>query len=176
MILAQPPPVAKARKPAARNGRAVGVYGHCILPRLIDFGMRRRPFAALREQLVAGADGMASALLINPNLGAGGCGIRLDYDRTALPCLIEWQCLQSGLYVLGIEPSTNHVLGRKFAEERGELIFLEHGETRHYRTRLSVLDGAEAVAAARRDIEALHPPPADFSAPTGDFPRLGGRR
>ena len=68
--------------------------------------------------------------------------------------------------MLGIEPSTNHVLGRKFAEERGELMFLEHAETRHYRTRLSVLDGAAAIAAARRAIEALHPPPADFSAPT----------
>ena len=67
------------------------------------------------HDVVAGADGMAAAALINPALG-GGFGIRLDYDRAALPCLIEWQCLQSGLYVLGIEPSTNHVLGRKFAE------------------------------------------------------------
>ena len=100
-----------------------------------------------QHDVVAGPDGMASALLINPALGAGGFGIRLDYDRAALPCLIEWQCLQSGLYVLGIEPSTNHVLGRKFAEERGELMFLEHAEIRHYRTRLSVLDGAEAIAA-----------------------------
>ena len=128
------------------------------------------------HDVVAGPDGMASALLINPALGAGGFGVRLDYDRTALPCLIEWQCLQSGLYVLGIEPSTNHVLGRRFAEERGELMFLEHGETRHYRTRLSVLDGADAIAGARRDIEALHAPPDDFSAPTGQFPVLGDRR
>ena len=80
---------------------------------------------------------MAAAALINPALG-GGFGVRLDYDRAALPCLIEWQCLQSGLYVLGIEPSTNHVLGRRFAEERGELMFLQHGDTRNYRTRLSV--------------------------------------
>ena len=139
------------------------------------------PKADFSEQVyeldvVAGPDGMASALLINPALGAGGFGVRLDYDRTALPCLIEWQCLQSGLYVLGIEPSTNHVLGRRFAEERGELMFLEHGETRHYRTRLSVLDGADAIAGARRDIEALHAPPDDFSAPTGQFPVLGDRR
>ena len=139
------------------------------------------PRAGFSEQVyehdvVAGADGMTSALLINPALGAGGFGIRLDYDRAALPCLIEWQCLQSGLYVLGIEPSTNHVLGRKFAEDRGELMLLEHAENRHYRTRLSVLDGAAAIAAARRDIEELHPPPADFSAPTGKFPSLGGGR
>jgi Domain of unknown function (DUF4432) len=126
------------------------------------------------HDVVAGADGMASALLINPALGAGGFGIRLDYDRTALPCLIEWQCLQSGLYVLGIEPSTNHVLGRKFAEERGELMFLEHADARHYRTRLSVLDGADAIAAARREVEALHAAPADFSPPSGEFPLLRG--
>ena len=126
--------------------------------------------------MVAGADGMASALLINPALGAGGFGIRLDYERAALPCLIEWQCLQSGLYVLGIEPSTNHVLGRKFAEERGELIVLEHDEIRCYRTRLSVLDGAEAIAAARREVEALQEPPADFNPPSGEFPALGDRR
>jgi hypothetical protein len=77
--------------------------------------------------------------------------------------------------VLGIEPSTNHVPGRKFAEERGELTFLEHGATRRYRMHLSVLDGGEAIAAARDDIEALHPPPADFAGPTGQFAMLGGR-
>ena len=55
-------------------------------------------------------------------------------------------------------------------------MFLAHDETRRYRTRLSVLDGAEAIAAARRDVEALHPPLADFSPPTGEFPMLGGRR
>jgi Domain of unknown function (DUF4432) len=124
-----------------------------------------------QHDVVAGPEGMTAAALINPAL-RGGFGIRLDYDRAALPCLIEWQCLQSGLYVLGIEPSTNHVLGRKLAEERGELMFLDHGEARHYRTRLSVLDGAAAIAAARRGIEALHPPLADFTEPTGEFPIL----
>ena len=49
-------------------------------------------------------------------------------------------------------------------------MFLNHGEARSYRTRLCVLDGAAAIAAARRDIEALHPPLADFAAPTGEFP------
>ena len=114
---------------------------------------------------------MALAALINPRLGDGGFGVRLDYDRAALPCLIEWQCLQSGLYVLGIEPSTNHVLGRGFAEQRGELIELEHGESREYRTRLSVLEGADA-SAARTAIEALQAPPDDFTAATDAWPDL----
>jgi hypothetical protein len=118
---------------------------------------------------------MAPTALINPSLGAGGFGVRLDFDRTALPCLTQWQCLQSGLYVLGIEPTTNHLGGRKFAEERGELIMLEHGAVREYRTRLAVLDGAAAIAATRREIEGLQTPPAEFTPPTGAFPRLGGR-
>jgi hypothetical protein len=151
--------------------RAQGVGHRLQGPPKADFSEQ-----VYEHDVVAGADGMASALLVNPALGAGGFGIRLDYDRTALPCLIQWQCLQSGLYVLGIEPSTDHVLGRKFAEERGELMQLEHADERHYRTRLSVLDGADAIAAARREIEALHPPPDDFSAPSGEFPMLRGGR
>ncbi|MGH6903076.1 MAG: aldose 1-epimerase family protein [Geminicoccaceae bacterium] len=146
----------------------------------VGYRIQGPPTADFSEQVyehdvVAAADGMAPALLINPGLGAGGFGIRLEWDRAALPCLIQWQCLQSGLYVLGIEPSTNHVLGRKFAEARGELTILEHGETRHYRTRLTMLDGAAAIAAARHEVEALHAPPADFTPPTGEFPNLGAR-
>jgi hypothetical protein len=125
-----------------------------------------------QHEVVAGEDGMASALLINPRLGAGGLAARLDYDRTALPCLIEWQCLQSGLYVLGIEPSTNHLLGRSFAESRGELIELQHGEVRRYRTRLSVLDGSEQVAAARAELLARHAPPEDFAPVSEVWPVL----
>jgi hypothetical protein len=147
----------------------------------VGYRVHGAPKADFSEQVyehdvVAAADGMAPAALINPRLGDGGLGIRLDFDRAALPCLIQWQCLQSGLYVLGIEPSTNHVLGRSFAEQRGELIELEHGEVREYRTRLSVLDGASAIEAARREIEALHPPPPDFSPPSGEFPMLRGQR
>jgi hypothetical protein len=152
-----------------RDLRAQGVGYRIQGPPRADFSEQ-----VYEHDVVAGPEGMASAALINPALG-NGLGIRLDYDRAALPCLIEWQCLQSGLYVLGIEPSTNHVPGRKFAEERGELIFLEHGETRRYRTQLTVLDGAAALAAVRDHIDARHPPPADFAAPTGEFPMLGGR-
>jgi Domain of unknown function (DUF4432) len=146
----------------------------------VGYRVQGAPKPDFREQVyehdvVAGEGGMVPTALINPKLGQGGLGIRLDYDRAALPCLIQWQCLQSGLYVLGIEPSTNHVQGRAFAEQRGELIQLEHGAVRDYRTRLSVLDGAAAIAGVRREIEALQPPPADFTPPTGEFSELGGR-
>ena len=81
MILVQPPPVAKARVPAARNGRVLGVYGRCILPRLIDLAMRRRPFAALREQLVAGARGRVLEIGV-------GSGLNLPYYPRDLELLL----------------------------------------------------------------------------------------
>ena len=147
----------------------------------VGYRIQGPPQPDFREQvyehdMVAAANGMVPTALINPRLGQGGFGIRLDYDRAALPCLIEWQCLQSGLYALGIEPSTNHVQGRAFAEQRGELIHLGHAEAREYRTRLSVLDGAEAIGRLRREIEALQPPPPDFAPPTGELSKLGGRK
>ena len=46
--------------------------------------------------------------------------------------MFQWQNYQAGHYAMGIEPSTNHVLGKPFAQERGELIWLEHGEERSY--------------------------------------------
>jgi hypothetical protein len=143
----------------------------------VGYRFQGPPDPDFREQvyehdLVAGADGMAVAALINPHLGAGGLAVRLDYDRAALPCLIQWQCLQSGLYVLGLEPSTNHVLGRSFAEARGELIELGHGERRSYRTQLGVVEGAEAIAALRAEVEALQAPPEDFAEVSGVWPEL----
>jgi hypothetical protein len=158
-------------------GRAIVHKVHDPVAQGVGYRFQGPPIDDFREQvyqhdLAAGPDGMASAALVNPGLGAGGLGVRLDYDRAALPCLIQWQCLQSGLYVLGLEPSTNHVLGRAFAEQRGELIELGHGERRRYRTRLSILDGAEAIAACRAELAALQPPPDDFAAASGRFAEL----
>ena len=98
--------------------------------------------------------------------------MRLDYDRSALPCLIEWQCLQSGLYVLGIEPSTNHLLGRGFAEERGELIELGHGEVRRYRSRLSCSTAARRSPRRATRSWRCTPPPDDFAPATEVWPVL----
>ena len=50
---------------------------------------------------------------------------------------------------LGIEPSTHHVLGDRAARERGEMIWLDHYESRSYDVMLQVLDGADEIASAR---------------------------
>jgi len=41
-----------------------------------------------------------------------GIGLGLRYRADTLPYLVQWRCLRSGDYVLGLEPANNHAQGR----------------------------------------------------------------
>ena len=78
---------------------------------------------------------------------------------------------------MGIEPSTSHVMGKDFARERGELIWLEHGEARRYDSVFRILPDADAVSDAVSRIEGVALQPADeYPAPSGNFPPIGGAK
>ena len=115
----------------------------------IGYGTMPAPQLNFHEQvwqheLKAAADGEVPVALVNDALGIG---FEVVTRKDQFPCQFEWQNLQSGQYALGIEPSTNHVLGHKGARERGELIWLEHGEAREYQSTFRILDGASASPA-----------------------------
>jgi hypothetical protein len=136
----------------------------------------RRPFHEQVWEHWMGDDGegLVPVALVNDALGLG---LLIETRKEELPCQFQWQNLQAGQYALGIEPSTNHVLGKPFAEERGELIWLEHGEERSYTTRFAVLDGASAIAAAEARIRAIAAQPGeDYPEPTGRWDAIGGQR
>ena len=119
----------------------------------------------------ADPDGMVPVALVNDALGLG---FMVESSKRELPCYIEWQNFHAGHYALGIEPATNHVLGKPFAKERGELIWLEHAESRSYTIRFAVLDGAPAIAAAEQRITGIARQPAeDFPTPTGRWDAIG---
>ena len=134
--------------------------------------------AGFREQVwqhEAGADaeGAVPVSLVNDRLGLG---LEVVTRKRELPCLYQWQDFQAGQYAMGIEPSTHHVLGNLAARDRGEMIYLEHGETRSYAVDLNVLDGPAALAAAERRIGAIAvQPQTDFPPLSGHFPPLNGR-
>jgi len=118
-------------------------------------------------------EGRVRVALLNDRLGLG---FMLETRAAQFPCHFQWQNLRSGYYTLGIEPATNHVLGRRFAEERGELIWLDHDEERQYDTVFSVLDGKEALAAAETVIRTVTAQPdEDYPVPSGRFPPLSRR-
>ncbi|MFQ5971578.1 MAG: aldose 1-epimerase family protein [Alphaproteobacteria bacterium] len=148
-------------------------------PRAQGVGFRRQvgPRTDFVEQVYqhvvsADASGRVPAALVNRRLGPDGVGVAVEFDHTELPCLLEWQCLQSGVYALGIEPCTHNVAGRHIAEERAETIWLEHGDTRAYAIELSVLAGAGDLDALAGRIAGIQPPIEEMIEPTGRWPRL----
>ena len=138
-------------------------------------GRCRGPRSPFDEQvwehwLAADPDGRVPVALVNDGFDGGrGLGFLVETNKSEFPCQYQWQNFQSGQYAVGIEPSTNHVLGKPFARERDELIWLEHGEERCYTTRFAVLDGREAIAAAEQRIAAI------ARQPDNDYPPLTGR-
>ncbi|PRH89175.1 DUF4432 domain-containing protein [Labrys okinawensis] len=144
----------------------------------VGYRVAPAPQAGFREQvwqhrLAADVAGEQPVALVNDRIGLG---LMVVTRQDQLPCLYQWQNFQPGEYVLGIEPSTHHVLGDLAARERGEMIWLEHGEERRYQARCKILDGGDEIAAAENLITGIaRQPQQDFPLPSGLFPRLEGR-
>ncbi|MFT3850211.1 MAG: aldose 1-epimerase family protein [Propionivibrio sp.] len=130
------------------------------------------------HEMCADEAGKIPVALVNPNFNDGrsqaqGLGLLVEVNQSEFPCHFQWQNYQSGHYVMGIEPCTNHVLGKPFAKERNELIWLEHGEERNYTTRFEVLDGELEIDAARQCIEGIcRQPQIDYPVVTGEWPPI----
>jgi hypothetical protein len=126
-----------------------------------------------QHDLQADGDGRVPVALVNDALGLG---LLVETCKAQFPCQYEWQNLQAGQYALGIEPSTNHVLGKQFARRRNELIWLEHNDERRYDTALSVLGDSAAIAAAETRIRAISAQPdEDYPTPSGQYRPISGR-
>ena len=116
----------------------------------------------------------ARSALVNDRLGLG---FEVVTRKDQLPCFYQWQNFQAGHYALGIEPSTHHVLGNIAARERGEMIWLEHGESRSYELTTA---GARRGRRDRRGggADRRHRPGSRRTTsrpPSGKFPALAGR-
>ena len=154
--------------------------GHAAELRAQGVGYRTAPapIVNFHEQvwehaLGADAAGQLPVALVNDALGLG---FLVETNRAEFPCQYEWQNFHAGHYALAIEPSTNHVLGKPFAESRNELTWLEHGQDRSYTTHFAVLDGAAAIAAAEQRIAAIARQPAEeFPALTDRWDPIPGR-
>ncbi|MEO9335882.1 aldose 1-epimerase family protein [Mesorhizobium sp. SB112] len=120
-----------------------------------------------QHELAADAAGNVPVALVNDRLGLG---FEVVTRKDQLPCAYQWQNFQSGQYAMGIEPSTHHVTGNLAARERGEMIWLEHGDSRSYDAVFRVLDGSEEIAESERRIAAIaRQPDTDFPKPSGRF-------
>ena len=126
-----------------------------------------------QHEMAADAAGNVPVALVNDALQFG---LQVQTRKEQFPCQYEWQNLQAGQYAVGLEPSTHHVLGKQFARQRKEMIWLEHGEERRYDTVFKVLDGAADISAAEQRIRAIaDQPEEDYPQPSGNYPVITGR-
>jgi hypothetical protein len=125
-----------------------------------------------QHDLAPDAAGKVAVALVNDRLSFG---IEVTARQDQLPCAYQWQNLQARQYVVGVEPSTHHVLGDGAARDRGEMIWLAPDDARDYDLSFRVLDGADALAAAEARIRAAaRQPDEDYPRPTMTFPPLTG--
>ena len=90
-------------------------------------------------EMAADPSGEVPVAVVNDALGIG---FEVVSRKDQMPCHYQWQNFQEGLYCMGVEPSTNHVLGHGYARDNSEMIVLRHGEGRSYDVTMRVLDGA----------------------------------
>ena len=154
--------------------------GHAERYRDQGVGYRRLPgpradFAeqVWEHEMATGVAGEVPVAAVNDALGIG---FEVVSRKDQLPCHLQWQNFQEGLYCMGMEPSTNHVLGHGHARDNGEMIVLGHGESRSYDVTMRVLEGAAGIAAAERRIAGIaRQPDEDYPEPSGNFRPIAGR-
>jgi len=135
------------------------------------------PVAGFAEQvwehdMAADAAGLVPVAVVNDRIGLG---LMVETRKDQFPCALQWQNFQAGHYVMGVEPSTHHAQGNRFARDRGEMIWLQAAEARQYDSRFVVLDGPAAIAAAEARITGIvRQPDQDYPLPTGRLAALHG--
>ncbi|MBV9129231.1 MAG: aldose 1-epimerase family protein [Verrucomicrobia bacterium] len=124
--------------------------------------------------LAADSNGKVPFGVVNERFNGGqGLGILIEVNKDEFPCHFEWQNFQEGQYVIGVEPSTNHVLGKPFAKKRDELIWLEHAAERSYGTRFEFLGDVKAIQQVEKRIRAIaEQPTEDYPTPTDNWEPL----
>jgi hypothetical protein len=107
------------------------------------------------HEMAADGDGRVHVAIVNPLVG-DGAAVAISYDKRVMPRFIEWRMMAEGQYAVGLEPCTNG-FGRDAVKANGELIVLEPGDRRTYRTELSVVEGAAAIERFRDKVASVSP-------------------
>ncbi len=94
----------------------------------------------------AGADGWATAALVNPELeGGAGLGLGVRFRTAELPYMWQWRMLGEGTYVTGLEPANCGQNGRGVERPKGALRTLRSGERLEHRVDILAARGAEDI-------------------------------
>jgi hypothetical protein len=96
----------------------------------------------LHRDIVTDTDNWSSATIYNPAFplptGTNPIAVRLSWDSTTLPQLVQWRMAGAGSHVLGIEPANCNVNGRVASRADSSLVTLDPGASYTCRLELNV--------------------------------------
>ena len=107
--------------------------------------------ACLFFELLADAEGRTRALLRS---ATGDRGVSVKFSKSQLPCFTIWKNRQAAAdgYVTGLEPAVNFPNAKSFEKQKGRVVLLAPGETRHFEVTIEAHPDATALAAAERAV------------------------
>lgn len=108
--------------------------------------------ACFEHDLVAEPGGTVPVAVVNRSLGLG---VYQVFHISQLAHHTVWRMPGEGTYAVGLEPSTNRDAGRWDARDRGELQWLEPGETRSYDLEIGALPGQQCIGAFEARVRRL---------------------
>jgi hypothetical protein len=122
-----------------------------------DYRSITGPSAAFPEECyehdtIPDADGRVPVAVVNRAAGLGAYQI---YRKDQFRFHTMWRMLGEGTYGIAMEPTTNRDAGRFDAKERGELSFLQPGESRSYELEIGALDGEAAIESFAARVEKI---------------------
>ena len=99
--------------------------------------------SVFRHEVVPDAEGYVTAALVNKGMAPFGAYLR--YRCKELPHLWQWKMLAHGVYTVALEPANCWIEPRSEARRRGELKFLEPGETVSHYLEMGVCTSQEEI-------------------------------
>ncbi len=113
-----------AEKGLADHTRMVAPIDNC--PEQVFFHMQQ-----------GDASGRGHVRLLNPQLAIM---VEMTQSLDTLPVLVQWKCMRSGDYALGLEPANNHVKGRVEERKSGTLRKILPFEKQHFSIEFKIAD------------------------------------
>jgi hypothetical protein len=96
--------------------------------------------------------------VVNPHFEpTKAIAVTITYDRTQLPRLFEWRMMGEGRYLIGLEPSTCGLGGRRDVMSQEDPMMLQPGESVEFELEVRLAAGDEA---------AIYQPPQAHTATT----------
>ncbi len=106
------------------------------------------PEQVFDHALLTNERGQTFAAIVNDDLGLG---VRIAFEKAALPHFFQWKSMASGDYALGLEPANASVIGRAYQKAHGGLPKLAPFEKKTFAFTITILDGKDELRAAREE-------------------------